>query len=79
MFETAPGSDGDALVERSFARLLLLKTGRMSLTIALNGGSDTRRASREHWMQFARSLGVPYWGCGCRVIVGEAAREKADA
>lgn len=45
--------------------------GRGTYTVYLNGGSDTRRATREYWQQFAASLGVP---CrvmgGCVVVIG---------
>ena len=75
-FEIVPGSKNDDRESETERRELLMRIGVAGLTIYLNGGSDTRRASREYWAEYARERNIGFrsmGGCMC-VIGGDASR-----
>ncbi len=48
----------------------LLRHGGYQKFIPLNGGSDTRKAAREYWKEWAMLLNIKYSSFGCMVILG---------
>ena len=70
MFDVVSGSDGAAYVRRKAYETTLLTYGCATFWIPLNGGSDTRRASRDFWEEFARARRIPLRTSGCTIVVG---------
>lgn len=74
-FDVSAGGDRDVFDKELARREHLMRIGLAGLTIYLNGGSDTRRAVREYWQEYARERNIGYWsGGGCIVVVGGPAK-----
>lgn len=70
-FEVVEGSKSEELGELQRYRENLMRLGVAGLTIYLNGGSETRRASREYWAEYARSRNIGFSSRGgCVVVIG---------
>jgi hypothetical protein len=71
MFDIVPGSESKALEKKKFYEIACLASGYGRKTIFMNGGSEARRAVRDHWISYAERLGIGYRVYGnCMIIIG---------
>ena len=74
MFDVVPGSEKDAFDAEKRRREVLMQLGIAGLTVFLHGGSDTRRAVREYWQEYARARNIGFECRGnCMCIIGGSA------
>lgn len=70
MFKTCAGASAGAMQQRQFFEDSLLQAGLARKEIPLNGGSDSRRAIRDVWMQRCLLSGVPFDGRAFQILIG---------
>ena len=77
MLPVYSGSDENinAVIDGQIAEVQMLRLGLAEKIIPLNGGSDTRKASREYWKEFSEDFGIEYRGFGSMVILGRVGGE----
>lgn len=64
MVQTCPGSDAEELEQRLLYEAVLIYLGLATRTIFLNGGSETRAATRNYWREYAKQLNLPFKAYG---------------
>lgn len=70
-FDVVEGANGDAYNREKARRETLMRWGTAGLTVYLNGGSDTRRAVRDYWQEYARQRNIGFWTAGgCICVIG---------
>lgn len=76
-YDVVPGSESEAYQAMKAREEFLMCIGAAGRTIYLNGGSETRRAVREFWAEYARdrNIGFRTYG-GCIVVVGGPAERR---
>ena len=68
-FQIGIGSEWKAVLAQRRLRLAMLRAGYPQF-VPFNGGSDTRRALREHYEEEARAMGVPYRSYAFGIYMG---------
>jgi hypothetical protein len=71
MINVVEGKFAKHLSAQKNLEYLGLVLGLTTKTIYLNGGSDTRKGSREFWEQFAKNHNIEFSSCGWKVILGK--------
>lgn len=70
VFPTSEGSNLDEMQAAYNYQLDCLHEGTAGLWIPLNGGSDTRRSTREYWREYALRHNVGFESSGCHILIG---------
>lgn len=70
-FQIVSGAERKAFDSVCAIQDQLLREGRASIWIPLNGGSEARQEQIEHWQQFAKDRNIGFVNqANCALIVG---------